>query len=467
MCGVVGVVTQDNVATVIVSALKGLQHRGQQSVGLAVCNNKQVFLQKKIGLVQSLANEIIGKSYVGNLGVGHVRYSTAGVKEDESQAQPFYVNYPFGVLLVHNGHIVNIDFLLDYLNSNTHRHLLTSSDSEILLNIFAYQLGMSCKREHLTNTDIFTAISQLHKLVKGSYSVVSTIIDYGLVAFRDPYGIRPLILGKQEYNGNTNYMIASESNVLELNGYNIVRDVLPGETVIITKSGELFSNICATHTSLNICIFEYIYLARPDSFIEGVSVQLARKSMATYLANKIKSFNLPIDVVIAVPETSRVIAIEVARILQKDYCEGFVKNHFTGRSFLYSNQKQRKLAVLNKLNIIRVEFTGKNVLLIDDSIVRGNTACEIISYVRSCNVKGLYFASAAPQVCYPNIYGIDMPDINDLIAHNKTDKEISDLIGADKIIFQNLEDLKQSILDLTDKEIQFETSCFDGNYLVT
>jgi amidophosphoribosyltransferase len=466
MCGIIGIASNQPINHVLVSALKGLQHRGQQTAGIATMDGNLMHLKKYLGLVKEVITENDLTYLQGNIGIGHVRYPTAGAANDPEQAHPFYVNSPFGIMLAHNGNLTNADILRNDVLKKNHRHVRTCSDSEILTNVFAFELEQLTTNLQLNNDKIFSAISNLNQRITGAYAVVSLIADYGMVAFRDQFGIRPLILGKKvEADNSTTYMFSSESCAIEINDFEIVRDILPGEVVIVTKDGRLEAKICYPNPQLNICIFEYVYLARPDSIIEKVTVQLARRNMGKYLAKQIQSLNLEIDVVIPVPDTSRTIAVEVADTLKKPYREGFVKNHFTGRTFMLSDPEQRKIAVRNKLNPISIEFKGKNVLLVDDSIVRGTTSREIINIVRKNGAKKVYIASAAPQVKFPNVYGIDMPTHVELIAYNRNDDEIAEAIGADKVIFQTLDDLKSSITDINPDISKFDASCFDGNYI--
>ena len=466
MCGIIGIVSHKPVNLVLISALKGLQHRGQQAAGVATMDGNLMHLKKDLGLVKEVISEYDLTYLKGNIGIGHVRYPTAGEAKDPEQAHPFYVNSPFGIMLAHNGNLTNSDVLRNDVLKKNHRHVRTHSDSEILTNAFAFELEQLTTNLDLNHEKIFESIHNLHRRISGAYAVVSLIADYGLVAFRDPFGIRPLILGKRiETNGFDTYMLSSESCAIEINGFEIMRDILPGEAVIITLDGKLETRMCHPNPQLNICIFEYVYLARPDSIIENVTVQLARRNMGKYLAKQIAALNLDIDVVIPVPDTSRTIAIEVASNINKPYREGFVKNHFTGRTFMLSNPDERKIAVRNKLNPVAVEFKDKNVLLVDDSIVRGTTSKEIISIVRKSGAKKIYIASAAPQVKFPNVYGIDMPTNNELVAYNRNDDEICAILGADKVIFQTIDDLKKSITDINPNITKFDASCFDGKYV--
>jgi amidophosphoribosyltransferase len=465
MCGIIGIVGNQNINHTLISSLKGLQHRGQQAAGVGTMDGNLMHLKKYLGLVKEVITEYDMTYLRGNAGIGHVRYPTAGSANDPEQAHPFYVNSPFGIMLAHNGNLVNANQLRDDILKKNHRHVRTHSDSEILTNVFAFELEQLTIHKSLDNEKIFQAITSLHQRISGGYAVVSLIANYGLVAFRDPHGIRPLAIGKREEDGHTTYLISSESCAIDINGFEFIRDINPGEAVIITLDGKLESRICHPNPSLNICIFEYVYLSRSDSIIENVSVQEARRNMGKYLAQNISKLNLDIDVVIPVPDTSRVVGIEVADKLNIPYREGFVKNHFTGRTFMLTNHEQRQIAVRNKLSPIALEFRDKNVLLVDDSIVRGTTSKEIIDIVRKCGAKKVYIASAAPQVRYPNVYGIDMPTHDELVAYERDDAEISKAIGADGVIFQKLEDLKSSISDINPKLTNFDASCFDGNYI--
>ncbi|HLX54724.1 MAG TPA: amidophosphoribosyltransferase [Aquella sp.] len=401
----------------------------------------------------------------GNAGIGHVRYPTTGSANDPEQAHPFYVNSPFGIMLAHNGNLINSRELRDDVLRQNHRHVRTHSDSEVLINLFAFELEQLTVHKSLDNDKIFQAISNLNQRISGGYAVVCLIANYGLVAFRDPNGIRPLAIGKKEDALGTTHLLASESCAIEINDFEFIRDINPGEAVIVTLDGKLETRNCHPNPSLNICIFEYVYLSRPDSVIEKVSVQQARRNMGKYLAKTISELNLDIDVIVPVPDTSRVIGIEVADRLGIPYREGFVKNHFAGRTFMLADHEQRLIAVRNKLSPIALEFKDKNVLLVDDSIVRGTTSKKIIDIVRKQGAKKVYIASAAPQVRYPNVYGIDMPTHNELIAYERNDEEIAEVIGADRVIFQRLENLKSSISDVNPKLVNFDASCFDGKYI--
>lgn len=465
MCGIIGIVSSSPINHALVSSLKSLQHRGQQSAGVATLDGNLMHLKKDLGLVKEVITEYDMTYLRGNAGIGHVRYPTAGSANDPEQAHPFYVNSPFGIMLAHNGNLTNAQELRDDVLTKNHRHVRTHSDSEVLTNVFAYELEQLTVHKDLSNESIFQAIANLNQRTRGGYAVVSLIANYGLVAFRDPHGIRPLVIGRRTVDNKVTYLVSSETCAIDVHGFELVRTVEPGEAVIITLDGQLETKICHPDPQLNICLFEFVYLSRPDSVIENVPVQNARRNMGKYLAQTINNFNLDIDVVIPVPDTSRTIAIEVADILKKPYREGFVKNHFTGRTFMLANQEQRTLAVRSKLSPIAVEFKGKNVLLVDDSIVRGTTSKEIVDIVRICGAKKVYLASAAPQVRFPNVYGIDMPTHTELIAYNRTDDQICDIIGADKVIFQSLDNLKKSITDINPKITKFDASCFDGIYV--
>ena len=467
MCGIIGIISPNEIANTLASCLKGLQHRGQQAAGVATMEGNLMHLKKGLGLIKEVISDYDLTFLKGNVGIGHVRYPTAGSATDPDQAHPFYVNSPFGIMLAHNGNLTNAEELRTEVLKKNHRHVRTLSDSEVLTNVFAFELEQLTVHKELNNEKIFGAIENLNKRARGAYAVVSLIADYGLIAFRDPLGIRPLVLGKRETNDGTTYILSSESCTLDINGFELIRDVLPGEAIIITLDGKLESKICHHDPKLSICIFEYVYLSRPDSIMQGVPIQSARQLMGDYLANSIlmQHPDIAIDVVIPVPDTSRVVAISVAERLGKPYREGFVKNHFVGRTFIMSDPEQRKIAVRNKLSPIAVEFKDKNVLLVDDSIVRGTTSREIVNIIRNCGAKHVYLASAAPQVRYPNVYGIDMPTHTELVAHNRTDNEIASEIGVDQVFYQSIENLKKSITDINPTIKHFDASCFDGKYI--
>ncbi|MCX8513993.1 MAG: hypothetical protein RL017_151 [Pseudomonadota bacterium] len=465
MCGIIGILSNNEINLDLIDSLRRLQHRGQQAAGIATMDGNIIHLKKGNGLLREVILDTDLDYLTGTAGIGHVRYPTAGSANDPEQAQPFYVNSPYGIMLAHNGNLTNAAQLRTEILSKSKRHLRTYSDSEILTNVLASEIEELSIHSELNNTIIFQSLTNLQQKVKGGYAVVSLIANYGLIAFRDNFGIRPLILGKKISTTGYSYIVSSESCALDTSEFEYIRDIKPGEAIIIKSNGEIESKICHPNPTLNICLFEFVYLSRADSIIEGVSVQSARENMGKYLAQTIQNCNLDIDVVIAVPDTSRTSAIEVANYLKKEYREGFVKNSFTGRTFMLSNQKQRILAVRNKLNPIAIEFKNKNVLLVDDSIVRGTTSKGIIDIVRKCKPKKVYLASAAPQVKFPNVYGIDMPTYNELIAHNRNDEEISEFIGADKVIFLSLTDLKKSITDLNPAVTNFDASCFNGKYI--
>ncbi len=466
MCGIVGIISQSPVNQSIYDALTVLQHRGQDAAGIVTVDDENRFrLRKANGLVSDVFQQVHMLRLQGNAGIGHVRYPTAG-SSSVSEAQPFYVNSPYGLTLVHNGNLTNSIELKEKLFKLARRHVNTNSDSEALLNILAHHLDQTAQ-EKLSAQDIFEAIRAVNKDIRGAYACVAMIIGHGLVAFRDPNGIRPLVLGKREENGKTEYMFASESVALDTVGFDFVRDIQPGEAVYITFDGELFSEQCADNAKLCPCIFEYVYFARPDSTIDGVSVYAARVHMGERLGQKIAREwqDVDIDVVIPVPETSNDIALRIAHVLNKPYRQGFVKNRYVGRTFIMPGQKQRVSAVRRKLNTISAEFKGKNVLLVDDSIVRGTTSEQIVEMARAAGAKKIYFASAAPEIRYPNVYGIDMPTKHELIAYNRNVDEIAQLIGVDKLIFQDLNALMISVQQENPSIREFDASVFTGKYV--
>ena len=466
MCGIVGIISQSPVNQSIYDALTVLQHRGQDAAGIVTVDDENRFrLRKANGLVSDVFQQVHMLRLQGNAGIGHVRYPTAG-SSSVSEAQPFYVNSPYGLTLVHNGNLTNSIELKEKLFKLARRHVNTNSDSEALLNILAHHLDQTAQ-EKLSAQDIFEAIRAVNKDIRGAYACVAMIIGHGLVAFRDPNGIRPLVLGKREENGKTEYMFASESVALDTVGFDFVRDIQPGEAVYITFEGELFSEQCADNAKLCPCIFEYVYFARPDSTIDGVSVYAARVHMGERLGQKIAREwqDADIDVVIPVPETSNDIALRIAHVLNKPYRQGFVKNRYVGRTFIMPGQKQRVSAVRRKLNTISAEFKGKNVLLVDDSIVRGTTSEQIVEMARAAGAKKIYFASAAPEIRYPNVYGIDMPTKHELIAYNRNVDEIAQLIGVDRLIFQDLNALMISVQQENPSIREFDASVFTGKYV--
>ncbi|PHM63595.1 amidophosphoribosyltransferase [Xenorhabdus ishibashii] len=467
MCGIVGIVGFTPVNQSIYDALTVLQHRGQDAAGIATIDGNNGFrLRKANGLVKDVFETRHMLRLQGTIGIGHVRYPTAG-SSSASEAQPFYVNSPFGITLAHNGNLTNAHELKKMLFENARRHVNTTSDSEILLNIFANELAQF-PHFPLEPDDVFSAVSKMHKKIRGAYACVAMIIGHGIVAFRDPHGIRPLVLGKKTLkDGRNEYMVASESVALDTLGFEFLRDVASGEAIYITENGQLFTRQCAENPSLTPCLFEFVYFARPDSFIDKISVYNARLRMGRKLGEKIAREweDLHIDVVIPVPETSCDIALEIAHILDKPYRQGFVKNRYVGRTFIMPGQQERRKSVRRKLNANRAEFRGKNVLLVDDSIVRGTTSEQIVELAREAGAKKVYFASAAPEVRFPNVYGIDMPNANELIAHGREVDEIRQIIGADALIYQNLHDLVQAVREENPDIEKFECSVFDGIYV--
>ncbi|MCL1139250.1 amidophosphoribosyltransferase [Shewanella pneumatophori] len=464
MCGIVGIVGQTSVNQTIYDALTVLQHRGQDAAGIVTVDGYAFRLRKANGLVKDVFEPKHMQRLQGNSGIGHVRYPTAG-SSSASEAQPFYVNSPFGISLAHNGNLTNTVELHERLVKQR-RHVNTTSDSEVLLNLLADEL-QNTTTHNLSPDEVFNAVTQVHELTRGAYAVVAMIIGQGLVAFRDPFGIRPLVLGKHETETGTEYMVASESVALDAVGFEFMRDVAPGEAVYITLEGELYTRQCAHSPSYAPCIFEFVYFARPDSTIDNISVYSSRVNMGTMLGEKINKEweDHDIDVVIPIPETSCDIALEIARHMDLPYRQGFVKNRYIGRTFIMPGQQERKKSVRRKLNAINAEFKGKNVLLVDDSIVRGTTSEQIIEMAREAGANKVYFASAAPEIRFPNVYGIDMPTTNELIAHGRDVEEITKLIGADGMIFQSLPDLIEAVRKENPAIKRFETSVFDGKYV--
>ncbi len=465
MCGVVGIVSHSNVNLALYDALTVLQHRGQDAAGIVTIEGDTFRQRKANGLVRDVFEQKHMRRLQGSIGIGHVRYPTAG-SSSAAEAQPFYVNSPYGIALAHNGNLVNAEELKVKCQMAL-RHVNTASDSEILLNIFAWKLA-AIGSHHLTHEQVFEAVRGVNDEIKGGYAVVALIIGGGIVAFRDPLGIRPLVLGKKiNEEGLEEYMVASESVALDVAGFALERDIAPGEAVYITKEGRLHSAMCAKNCALRPCLFEYVYFARPDSIMNGVSVYAARVRMGTKLAQKIKRefSHLNIDVVIPIPETSCDIAVEMAKILGVPYRQGFVKNRYIGRTFIMPGQTKRKKSVRSKLNPIRAEFEGKRVLLVDDSIVRGTTSEQIVDMAHEAGALEVYFASAAPEVRYPNVYGIDMPTAKELIASERDAGEVGRLIHADAIIYQSLEDLKGAVREENPMLDDFECSVFTGEYI--
>ncbi len=465
MCGIVGIVGVTPVNQSIYDALTVLQHRGQDAAGIITIDSNRFRLRKANGLVKDVFEAKHMQRLQGTVGVGHVRYPTAG-SSSASEAQPFYVNSPYGITRAHNGNLTNANEIREWLFEQGRRHVNTTSDSEVLLNILAQEIDLS-ESYPLTPVDVFSAIKKVHKIVKGAYAVSAMIIGHGMVAFRDPNGIRPLCLGKRIVAERTEYMVASESVALDAVGFDFVRDIAPGEAIYATFDGELYTEQCSENPKLNPCIFEFVYFARPDSFIDKISVYSARLEMGKKLGEKIKREwdDLEIDVVIPIPETSCDIALEIAQLIDKPYRQGFVKNRYVGRTFIMPGQQQRKKSVRRKLNAIRSEFKGKNVLLVDDSIVRGTTSEQIIEMARDSGAKKVYMVSAAPEVRFPNVYGIDMPSANELIAHGRDPEEISKMIGADALMFQDLDDLITAVGMGNPSITTFEPSVFSGQYV--
>ncbi|MEE9327796.1 MAG: amidophosphoribosyltransferase [Cocleimonas sp.] len=465
MCGIIGILSNTPVNQEIYDGLLVLQHRGQDAAGMVTSDGKRLFIRRKNGLVTDVFRKIHMQSLQGNMGVGHLRYPTAGTSSN-AEAQPFYVNSPYGISLAHNGNLTNAHELKKELYKQDRRHINTNSDSEVLLNIFAQELE-SFEAYSVHPEEIFEAVSGVHNRCKGAYAVIAMITRDGIVGFRDPNGIRPLVYGKRETELGTDYMFASESVALVTQGYEIVRDVKPGEAIFITKDGEVYSKQCACNPKYNTCIFEYVYFARPDSVIDNVFVHKARMRMGHKLANKVKKKweNHDIDVVIPIPDTSRTSAHEMAITLDVPYREGYIKNRYIGRTFIMPGQAQRKKSVRRKLNPLDIEFKGKNVLLVDDSIVRGTTSREIVQMARDSGAKKVYFASASPAIRYPNIYGIDMPAANELIAHGRTEAEVAKEIGADRLVYQELDDLIDAVTTGNPELKEFDCSVFTGKYI--
>ena len=465
MCGIVGIVGKTPVAQSLYDGLTVLQHRGQDAAGIITIEQNRFNLRKANGLVRDVFHTRHMKRLSGNMGIGHCRYPTAGTSSS-AEAQPFYVNSPFGIAFAHNGNLTNAHELQDEVFRIARRHINTSSDSELLLNILAHELQQVADLT-VTAKDIFKVVTTVHKKIRGAYAVVAAIIGQGLVAFRDPNGIRPLALGKRITEMGEEYMVASESVALDAVGFTFIRDVAPGECVYITEKGELHTQQCAEVPATSPCVFEFVYFARPDSFIDGISVYASRVNMGRKLGEKIARewADLDIDVVIPIPETSMDVALQIANTLELPYRQGFVKNRYIGRTFIMPGQTIRKQSVRRKLNAISSEFKGKNVLLVDDSIVRGTTSGQIIEMARESGAKKVYFASAAPEIRFPNVYGIDMPSANELIAYGREIDQIADLIQADGLIFQDIEDLVEAVREENPEIQRFETSVFDGNYI--
>jgi amidophosphoribosyltransferase len=465
MCGIVGIVGKSNVNQALYDALTVLQHRGQDAAGIVTCDRGRLYLRKDNGLVRDVFHQRHMQRLIGNMGIGHVRYPTAG-SSSSAEAQPFYVNSPYGITLAHNGNLTNVEQLSREIYESDLRHVNTTSDSEVLLNVFAHELARGGKLQP-NEEDIFNAVRAVHDRCRGGYAAIAMITGYGVVGFRDPYAIRPIVFGKRETEEGVEYMIASESVALDVLGFELIRDLQPGEAVYITDKGELYTRQCAAQQLHSPCIFEHVYLARPDSMIDGVLVYKARLRMGEKLAEKImrERPDHGIDVVIPIPDTSRTSAVELANHLGVKFREGFVKNRYIGRTFIMPGQAARKKSVRQKLNAIELEFRGKNVMLVDDSIVRGTTCKQIIQMAREAGAKNVYFCSAAPAVRYPNVYGIDMPSVHELIAHNRTTEEVAELIGADWLIYQDLDDLVHAVSEGNPELSRFDCSVFNGEYV--
>jgi amidophosphoribosyltransferase len=467
MCGILGIVARSPVNQLLYDGLLLLQHRGQDAAGIATSEHKTFHMQKGNGQVRDVFRTRNMRSLPGNMGIAHCRYPTAGSANNSAEAQPFYVNSPFGIVLGHNGNLTNSDELKEEMYRQDLRHINTSSDSEVLLNVLAHELEKGSVKLRLDPQTIFAAVANVHRRCRGAYTVTAMIAGHGVLAFRDPYGIRPAVIGINETEAGPEYMVASESVAIDALGFRLLRDIAPGEAVFIDEDGNFFSQQCAPNPTLNPCIFEFVYLARPDSLIDGVSVYETRLNMGEKLAEKIRRDykHLDIDVVIPIPDSSRPSAMQLAQGLGVAYREGFVKNRYIGRTFIMPGQAVRRKSVRQKLNAIGMEFKGKNVMLVDDSIVRGTTSQEIVQMAREAGARKVYFASAAPPVRYPNVYGIDMPTRAELIAAHRTEDEVGREIGADALIYQDLDALKECVRKLNPKLTSFETSCFDGQYI--
>ena len=466
MCGIVGIAGKSPVNQELYDALTMLQHRGQDAAGIVTAQDGRLFLRKDNGMVRDVFHTRHMLRLVGNFGIGHVRYPTAG-SSSSAEAQPFYVNSPYGITLAHNGNLTNAHEISNDLFRTDLRHINTDSDSEVLLNVFAHELQELGKLQP-SEEDVFAAVAAVHKRCRGAYAVVAMITGYGLLGFRDPHGIRPIVYGERQTAQGKEYIIASESVAITSLGYTVVRDLAPGEAIFINNEGQLFSRQCAENPKYTPCIFEYVYFARPDSKMDNISVYKSRLRMGEKLAAKIKrewGEDHGIDVVIPIPDTSRTAALELANNLNVKYREGFMKNRYIGRTFIMPGQSQRKKSVRQKLSPVELEFKGKNVLLVDDSIVRGTTCKEIIQMARDVGARKVFFASAAPAVRYPNVYGIDMPAKTELIAHGHTEQEVCDLIGADGLIYQDLDDLIASATEGNPEITEFDCSVFNGKYV--
>jgi amidophosphoribosyltransferase len=467
MCGILGIVAHSPVNQLLYDGLLLLQHRGQDAAGIVTSEHNSFHMHKGGGMVRDVFRTRDMRSLPGNLGIAHCRYPTAGSAFKVSEAQPFYVNSPFGIVLGHNGNLTNSEQLKEEMFRTDRRHINTGSDSEVLVNVLAHELEQAAVKLRLDPAAIFRAVSNVHRRVRGAYAVVAMIAGYGVLAFRDPFGIRPAVIGYNETPAGTEYMVASESVAVDALGFRVLRDVAPGEAVFIDEDGRFHAQQCAPQASLNPCIFEYVYLARPDSLIDGASVYETRLHMGEKLAEKIRRQyrHLQVDVVIPIPDSSRPSALQLAAGLGVPYREGFVKNRYIGRTFIMPGQAVRTRSVRQKLNPMSMEFSGKNVLLVDDSIVRGTTSREIVQMARESGARKVFFASAAPPVRFPNVYGIDMPTRAELIAAHRSEDEVTRELGADALIYQDLEALKDAVRQANPRLANFETSCFDGVYV--
>jgi len=467
MCGIVGAISTAPVNQLLYDALLLLQHRGQDAAGIVTMQGTKCFMHKARGMVRDVFRTRNMRALPGQVGLGQVRYPTAGNAYSEEEAQPFYVNAPYGIVLVHNGNLTNAQALKEALFDIDRRHINTTSDTEVLINVLAHELEQVARDLPLKPEHVFQAVAGVHRRVRGSYAVVALVAGHGLLAFRDPHGIRPLCVGDAVSERGREFMVASESVALEGTGHRLLRDVAPGEAVYIDLQGQLHTQQCAEAPTLNPCIFEYVYLARPDSVLDGISVYQARLNLGETLAQRVINTMPPsdIDVVIPIPESSRPSAMQLAHRLGKPYREGFVKNRYVGRTFIMPGQSVRRKSVRQKLNAIGVEFKGRNVLLVDDSIVRGTTSQEIVQMAREAGARRVYLASAAPPVRHPNVYGIDMPTAEELVAHGRSIEDIRQFIGADQLIYQDVDAMKRVVAALNPRVHSFEASCFDGHYV--
>ena len=467
MCGIVGALSTAPVNQRLYDALLLLQHRGQDAAGIVTMQGTKCFMHKARGMVRDVFRTRNMRTLIGNVGLGQTRYPTAGNAYSEEEAQPFYVNAPYGIVLVHNGNLTNAQALKAELFAVDRRHINTESDTEVLINVLAHELERVARDLPLTPDQVFKAVGAVQRRIKGSYAVIALIAGHGLLAFRDPFGIRPLCFGEAVTDQGRDVMVASESVALEGTGHKLTRDVAPGEAIFIDQAGTIHTRQCAENPQLFPCMFEFVYLARPDSVLDGISVYHARLNLGETLAQRVISTLPPsdIDVVIPIPESSRPSAMQLAHRLGKPYREGFVKNRYVGRTFIMPGHEVRKKSVRQKLNAIDMEFKGRNVLLVDDSIVRGTTSKEIVQMAREAGARKVYMASAAPPVRFPNVYGIDMPTKDELVAHNRSIEEIRAFIGADQLIYQDVDAMKRVVAALNPKIAGFEASCFDGHYI--